>query len=219
MLARKIGAFPDEDQLAQTLSSLPQGATTWVVDDLWTPALLLKDFTELPSGAEARDAFFHWRYSQHLVLEEPQSVQAMDLGEASWLLLGMPQSVREAWLQLALRLGRPIHGLIPRWLWVYNRLAPNLKAPGLLLSLWADEDGYFTGTLVAWGRTLCLLRQWSEPATAGAWLEERVQPTAAFLQREARSPQELLVWGATKWPESSLATRILSFDIPAQEAL
>lgn len=216
---KPLGAFPDEDRLAQALSSLPQGPCKWIVDDLWTPSLLLKDFLELPGGTEARDAFFRWRYAQHLALEEPQSVQALELEATSWLLVGMPQALRETWLQLALRLGRPIHALLPRWLWIYNRLAPTLHAPGMLLSLSQDEDGYFTGTLAAWGRTLTLLRQWSEPAPQEAWMEERVLPTAAFLQRENRSPQELLVWGASEWPGGSLPYRLLPFEIPVQEAL
>lgn len=216
---RAIGAFPDEDQLAQVLSNLPQGPTKWIVDDLWTPALLLKDFVELPSGVEARDAFFRWRYTQHLALEDPQSVQTLEVEAATWLLVGMPQAQRETWIQLALRLGRPIHAMVPRWLWIYNHLAPTLQAPGMMLSLAADEDGYFTGTLAAWGRTLTLLRQWHEPASAEAWMEERVLPTAAFLQRENRSPQELLIWGASTWPKGILSSRLLPFEIPAQEAL
>jgi len=216
---RHLGTLPDEDQLAQVLSGLPQGPSKWIVDDLWTPALLLKDILELPGGTEARDAFFRWRYSQHLALEEPQSVQALEIEEASWLLVGMPQALRESWLQVALRLGRPIHALLPRWLWIYNRLAPNLQGPGMLLSLSEDEDGCFTGTLVVWGRTLTLLRQWHEPASREAWMEERVLPTAAFLQRESRSPQELLVWGTGSWPQGVLPARVLPFEIPAQEAL
>ena len=214
-----LGAFPADDLLAQVLSNLPPGPTSWVVDDLWAPSVLFRDFVELPSAAEARDAFFRWRYTQHLALDEPQSVQALEVEGASWLLVGMPQALRESWLQVALRLGRPIHALVPRWLWIYYRLSPNLQAPGLLLSLARDEDGYFTGTLAAWGRTLTLLRQWSEPASPEAWMEERVLPTAAFLQRENRSPQELLIWGASAWPEGSLASRLLPFEIPAQEAL
>lgn len=216
--AKSMEAFPSEDQLAQILSAAPQGGTRWVVDDLWTPAVLLKDFLELPHGLEARDTFFRWRYAQHLALEEPQSVQALQVDEAAWLLLGMPQEVREAWLALGLRLGRPVHSLIPRWLWVYNQLAPGRTVPGMLLSLCADEDGAFTGTLAAWGRTLTLLRQWNEPASPEIWMEERVNPTAAFLQRDARPPQELLVWGASDWPAGTLEVKILPIEIPAQEA-
>jgi len=216
---RSLDMFPSEDQLAQVLTGLPQGPSKWIVDDLWTPSVLLKDILELPTGTEAKDAFFRWRYAQHLALEAPQAVQALEIEEATWLLVGMPQALRESWLQVALRLGRPIHALIPRWLWIYNRLAPGLQAPGMLLSLSEDEAGCFTGTLAVWGRTLTLLRQWSEPASREAWMEERVLPTAAFLQRESRSPQELLVWGTGHWPGGSLPARVLPFDIPVQEAL
>ena len=133
---KHLGAFPDEDQLAQVLSNLPQGPSLWVVDDLWTPALLLKDILELPSGTEARDAFFRWRYAQHLALEEPQSVQALEIEDrppGSWWACPRPcgnpgSSWPCAW-------AGPIHALIPRWLWIYNRLAPTLQAPGMLLSL------------------------------------------------------------------------------------
>lgn len=211
--------LPSEDLLAQVLSDLPKGPTKWIVDDLSAPALLLKDFVELPAGPEAKDAFFRWRYAHYLALEAPQSVQALEVEEASWLLVGMPEPLRESWLQLALRLGRPIHSLLPRWLWIYNRLAPSLQAPGLLLSLAPDRDGNCTGTLAAWGRTLTLLRQWGDPAAPGTWMEERVAPTIAFLQREDRAPKELFVWGARDWPEGPLATRLLPFEIPAQEAL
>ena len=216
---RNIGAFPSEDDLAQVLTNLSPGPTQWIVDDLWTPAVLFKDFIELPGAADARDAFFRWRYSQHLVLEEPQSVQAIDLNESGWLLVGMPNALLESWLQLAQRMGKPIHEMIPRWLWLYNQLAHGREKPGMLLSLCPDEEGRFTGTLAAWGRTLTLLRQWSEPAFPRTWMEERVAPTSAFLQRETKAPQELLVWGASEWPESALTTRILPPDLQLQEAL
>jgi hypothetical protein len=214
-----MSALPDEDQLAQMLSSLPHGPTKWVIDDLWAPAMLLKDFVELPTGTEARENFLRWRYAQHLGLAEPQSVQAIEVEEASWLLMGIPQALRETWLQLALRLKRPIHALLPRWLWVYNGLAPSRNAKGMLLSLCRDKNGDFTGTLAAWGRTLTLLRQWHEPLSAKDWMEERVYPTAAYLQRESCSPQELVVWGAPEWPESALPVRLLPLEIPPQEAL
>ena len=188
------------------------------MDDRWAPALLLKDFVELPAGTEARDAFFRWRYMQHLVLEVPQSVQALEVEEASWLLVGLPEALRESWLQLAQHMGRPIHTLVPRWLWLYNRLAPSLQGPGMLLSLAPAADGGCVGTLAAWGRTLTLLRQWSEPASPAAWMEERVLPTASFLQREDQTPQALYVWGAPDWPENPFETRVLPFEVPAQEA-
>jgi hypothetical protein len=216
---RSTGAFPSEDDLAQALTNLAPGPTQWIVDDSWAPAALFKDFMELPSAAEARDSFFRWRYSQHLLLDEPQTVQALDLNESGWLLVGIPSSLLESWLQLALRMGKPIHELIPRWLWLYNQIAPSREKPGMLLSLCPDDDGRFTGTIAAWGRTLTLLRQWDEPASTQAWVEERIAPTSAFLQREAKAPQELLVWGVSDWPESTLATRVLPTDIPVQEAL
>jgi hypothetical protein len=62
---------------------------------------------------------------------------------------------------------------------------------------------------VAWGRTLCLLRQWSEPLAPEGWIEERIAPSGAFLQRESRTPQQLFIWGASAWPESSLSLRII----------
>ena len=40
-------------------------------------------------------------------------------------------------------------------------------------------------------------------------MEERIAPSAAFLQRESRTPQQLVIWGATTWPESSMPTRFL----------
>ena len=89
----------------------------------------------------------------------------------------------------------------------------------MLLSLCPAGDGAYTGTLAAWGRNLALLRQWQDPAPPEAWIQERVLPTAAYLHRESRSPQELLVWGAPAWPEGPLPARLLPPEIPAQEAL
>jgi hypothetical protein len=109
--------------------------------------------------------------------------------------------------------------LVPRWLWLYNRLAPSREVPGMLLSLSPQDEGRFTGTLAAWGHHLTLLRQWTEPATAGTWSQERVLPTIAYLQRDARTPQELHVWGAGHWPDCGLPARILQPEIPAREAL
>lgn len=214
-----LDGAPGEDRLASLLTKLPLGPTKWVVDDLWAPSLLLKDIVELPSGAEARESFFRWRFSQSLALEEPQSVQALDLGEGTWLLAGLPLDQREIWIQVSLQLGRPIHALLPRWLWIYNRLAPVQDTPGMLLSLSLDSEGGYTGTLAAWGRTLALLRQWSTPASPEEWMTERVLPSTAFLQRESKSPQQLWIWGAPSWPEGPLMNRILQPEIPAQEAL
>ena len=97
----------------------------------------------------------------------------------------------------------------PRWLHLYNRLAPSLELPGMLLSLSPAGQGRYAGTLVAWGRTLCLVRQWSEPLDPQGWNEERIAPSAAFLQRESRTPQSLAIWGAPAWPDAGLPTRIL----------
>jgi hypothetical protein len=205
--------------LAKALEHLPAGPTHWVVDDAWIPSLLIRDIVEVPAGTEAREAFFRWRFSQSLALDAPQIVHALPLGENAWVLAGIQEATREAWLQVSLTLGRPLRSLVPRWLWLYNRLAPSRNVPGMLLSLCAMGDGTYTGTLAAWGRNLALLRQWTEPATADTWIQERVLPSAAYLQRDSRSPQELLVWGAPVWPECAIPLKILSPEIPAQEAL
>ncbi len=206
---RPLTGLPTEDQLVQALSALPLGPTHWVVEDLWTPSVLLRDLTELPRGAEAQEAFFRWRFMQALALETPHFVQAMEVESGVWLASGIPEELRESMLQLGLRLDRNLHHLTPRWLHIYNLLAPSLDLPGMLLSLSPVDAGRYAGTLVAWGRTLCLLRQWSEPLTPEAWIEERIAPSAAFLQRESRTPQQLFIWGATAWPESNLPVRIL----------
>lgn len=206
---RAMGGTPTEDQLAQALASLPPGPTRWVVDDLWTPSFILRDLTELPKGAEAQEAFFRWRFTQALALEEPHFVQALEVESGLWLASGIREDLRETFLQLGLRLERNVHALVPRWLHLYNLLAPSLSLPGMLLSLSPVEPGRYAGTLVAWGRTLCLLRQWPEPLDPAGWLEERIAPSAAFLQRESRTPQHLYVWGSPAWPESSLPTTIL----------
>ena len=214
-----VSRVPSAEELNRILAGLPMGPTQWVVDDPWVPTLLLRDIVEVPSGAEPREAFFRWRYSQDLLLEAPQFVQALALEDNAWLLAGMPQQLRDEWIQLAAGAGRPIRHLLPRWLWLYNRLAPTREVPGLLLSLSPQDDGQFTGTLAAWGRNLILLRQWTEPATADVWCQERVLPTVAYLQRDARTPQELHVWGAAQWPDCGLPVRILQPEIPAQESL
>jgi len=216
---RPLEGLPDEDQLAQALNALPQGPTFWILDDLLAPSALLRDIVEVPAGAEAQEAFFRWRFNQALALEGVFAVQSLPLDPGVWLLAGLPSETRDAWLALALRLGRPIHGLIPRWLWLYNRLAPSREKPGMLLSICPAGNGRYTGTLAAWGRTLTLLRQWSEPMDPEAWQNERVLPTTAFLHREGRGPQELWVWGASKWPESSLPAQMIQPDLPEVEAL
>jgi hypothetical protein len=73
--------------------------------------------------------------------------------------------------------------------------------------------------LAAWGRTLTLLRQWADPADSETWQQERVLPTAAYLQRDSRPPQELWVWGTGSWPEPGLPLHIIQPEIPTQEAL
>ena len=206
---RPLNGAPTEDQLAQALTALPSGPTRWVVEDLWTPSVLLRDLTELPKGAEAQEAFFRWRFMQSLALEAPHFVQALEVEPGTWLASGIREDLRESMLQLGLRLDRSLYALTPRWLYLYNLLAPSLDLPGILLSLSPVGSGMYAGTLVAWGRTLCLLRQWSEPLAPEAWVEERLAPSAAFLQRESRTPQQLYVWGAPAWPESNLAMTIL----------
>ena len=211
----------DPAQLAAILDGLPPGAAHWVVDDAWIPSMLLRDLVELPKGAEARDAFFRWRYGQNLGTEVPQFVQPLALGAPAdqlWLLAGMPQDLRDRWLQLAAAAGRPIRSLVPRWLWLYNRLAPTLEGPGLLLSLCPLPDGTYTGTLAVWGLGLSVLRQWTEPASGEVWQRERVLPTLAYLHREGRVPLALHIWGADAWPEAPLPVSLLPRSIPAEEA-
>jgi hypothetical protein len=45
---RPLNGVPTEDQLALALAALPPGPTRWVVEDLWTPSILLRDLTEFP---------------------------------------------------------------------------------------------------------------------------------------------------------------------------
>ncbi len=206
---RPLNGVPDDAQLVSALSALPLGPTRWVVEDLWTPSLLLRDLTELPRGAEAQEAFFRWRFTQALALDQPHFVQALEVEPGTWLASGIREELRESLLQLGLRLDRSLHALTPRWLHLYNLLAPTLDLPGMLLSLSPVGSGRYAGTLVAWGRTLCLLRQWSEPLDPEGWLEERIAPSAAFLQRESRTPQQLYIWGAPAWPKGDLPVRIL----------
>lgn len=217
--SRPIGGLPTLDQLAQTLVALPQGPTAWIVDDLYCPSLILRDIVELPSGDEGRDAFFRWRFNQHLGLDTPHAVQGTPLGDGAWLLAGLPEALRDEWMQEATRLGRPIHSLIPRWLWLYNRLAPTRETPGMLLSLCPHPGGTYTGTLVAWGRTLTLLRQWSDPAPPETWTAERILPTSAFLQRESRTPSDLHVWGAPQWPAGPLPHHLMPAELPTLETV
>lgn len=214
-----LEGLPGEERLGSLLASLPQGPTAWIVDDLWAPSILVRDVVTLPTGAEARESFFKWKFTQSLALEAPHAVQSLNLGEGTWLLTGIQEDLRERWLQTALRLGRPVHSLLPRWLYLYNRLAPTRELPGMVLSLCPHPEGGFTGTLAAWGRTLTLLRQWNEPATREIWQQDRIAPTTAYLQRESRPPQELWVWGADAWPDAGLPLHLIQPEIPVQEAL
>lgn len=215
--AKAPGGLPSPDDLAQLLATLPTGPTRWIVDDLWAPALFLQDVVELPKATEAREAFFQWRYTQGLGLETPQAVQALAIGSA-WLLVGISQELVEPWSQVATKLGRPILAMVPRWVWLYNRLAPSQEAPGMLLSLAPGEDGTFTGSLVAWGGTLSLIRQWHDPADADTWMQERILPTVAYLQREGTTPQGLWIWGSSIWPSGPVPHHILPPEIPTEEA-
>ena len=213
--------FPTDDDIAQLLTSLPMGPTAWVVDDAWAPSLLLRDLADLPEGSEAREAFFRWRFTQQLSLEGPHVVQALEVASGQWLLAGLPEAKRDAWLAMAQNLGRPMVSLLPRWLWLYNRLAPSLDGPGLLLSLSPSGspsgDPRYTGTLVAWGTSLHLVRQWTEPMALETWRRDCIAPTLAFLHRESRTPQELLVWGCDAFLEPSIPVRILSRELPVAE--
>ncbi len=217
--ARALSGALTVDTLVMALGDLPPGPARWVVDDAWIPSVLLRDIVEIPAGTEAREAFFRWRFAQSLALEAPQAVQAASLGDNAWLLTGVAEATRGDWVQASLTLGRPIRSLQPRWLWLYNRLAPSREAPGMLLSLCPAGDGAYTGTLAAWGRHLALLRQWHDPAPPEAWAQERVLPSIAYLHRESRPPQELLVWGAPAWPGCGIPCRILPQEIPARETL
>lgn len=215
---RAISGPLAEDTLLAALGDLPPGPARWVVDDAWIPSILLRDIVELPAGAEARESFFAWRYAQSLALEAPQAVQALSLGDNAWLLAGLPEATRESWVQVSLALNRPMRSLQPRWLWLFNRVAASREVPGMLLSLCAGDSGY-TGTLVAWGRQVALLRQWTEPAAPEAWVQDRVLPSVAYLHRESRAPHDLLVWGAPSWPDCGVPCRLLPPGIPAREEL
>lgn len=214
---RPLTAPPSEDQLAQALTALDPGPTAWILDDLWAPCLLVRDVAELPEGTEAREAFWRWKFQQAMALETPHAVQSLQVEPGLWLAAGIREDWREAWMTLAQRLERPLHSLQPRWLHLYNRLAPRVEHPGLLLCLTPAGQGRWSGTLAAWGRTLTLLRTWSEPADAPAWQEERLAPTIAYLQREGRSPQSLHVYGAPVWVSPDLPVVLLD-EMAPQEA-
>lgn len=216
---QNLHGFPSDEHISSLLSSMPPGPTLWILDDLWAPCVILRDAVEIPTGSEAREEFFRWKYKQLLALEGDFSVQAQDIGESAILLGGIDQEIRERWMQMALRMNRPIHQLIPRWLWVYNHLAPTRERPGMLLSLCPATNGSYSGTLAAWGRSLVLLRQWEEPMDPETWVQERILPTASYLQRESRPPLDLTVWGAGSWPEIGISVRVLPPEFPTQEAI
>lgn len=217
--ARPSSGLPNLDQLAQVLTELPPGPSSWILDDRWAPSLLIREPMELPPGAEAREAFFRWKYTQSLALEGNWTVQALDLGGSAWLLSGLPEQLREEWIQLGMRLQHPLVSLVPRWLWAYNKLAATRERPGMLLSLSAEGDGLWSGTLVAWGQQLCLLRHWAEPESPEGWWETRIQPSAAFLQRESRQPMDLIFLGPTTWPAGPIPATRFPVEIPAKEVL
>lgn len=214
-----IDGLPTEDQLAQALANLPPGPSQWIVDDLMAPSLLVRDIVELPASSEAREAFFRWRFNQGMAMEGHYAVQALALEDGAWLLAGLSEPQRDAWVQLGLKMGRAVHSLLPRWLWLYNRLAPSRSTPGMLLSLCPSPGGKYTGTLAAWGRGLALLRQWSEPLNPEGWITERVLPSSAYLQRENRTPQEIWVWGAPAFPPTSIPLHMIQPEIPVSETL
>lgn len=206
----------DPAEVARSLGGVPEGPAHWVVDDLWMPCLLVRDLVEVPARREAREAFFRWRFTQSLGLDTAPWVQAAALGGHAWLLAGMDCALRDGWLQAAAAARRPIRSLVPRWLWLYNRLAPSREGPGLLLSLCPGEQGY-TGTLAAWDHQLLLLRQWAEPAPPEVWQEDRVLPTVAYLHRDGRTPRELQVWGTASWPEGPVPATCLPAVLPDRE--
>ena len=216
---RVIDGFPTEDQLALALTSIPAGPTKWILDDLIAPSVIVKDIVEVPKGTEARESFFRWKYGQSLAIEGAHAVQGLSLGEQGWLLAGMPLNLQEAWINLAAKLGRPVHAMIPRWLWLYNRAAPTREKAGLLLSLCQTDRDKFTGSIATWGRTLSLIRQWPDAANINAWTSDRIGPTVAFLQRDGRTPTEFLVWGPDDWPNGSIPHKVFQSIIPSHEAV
>ena len=207
------------EEITKTLETLPIAPTYWIVDDVLMPSLLLHDVTEVPPDADTKDAFFNWRYNQSLCLDSPHFVQALNVEEDTWLLVGLHQDLMDSWLKLAESVNRPMYSLVPRWAWIYNRLASTQEAPGLLLSITSSDNKTFTGTLVAWRENLVLLRQWHDPITIDNWNNERVIPTIAYLQRESCLPRELNVWGSADWPDCGIPIKIIQPEIPTQEPI
>jgi hypothetical protein len=217
--ARTTDGIATEGLLTQALSLLPPGPTKWVLDDLIAPSVIVKDIAEVPRGGEAREAFFKWKYGQVLAVTGAYSVQGYSLGEQGWLLSGMPLELCESWIDLAARLNRPIHLMIPRWLWLFNRAAPTREAPGMLLSLCQTDGGKFSGSIATWGKMLSLVRQWQDSANISAWMYDRIEPTVAFLQRDGVVPTEMLVWGPDVWSNGPIPHKVFQPMIPSQEAI
>lgn len=205
------------EEIAETLKKLPVTPTHWIVDDALMPSLLLHNVNEAPPDTDTKNAFFNWHYNQSLCLDSPHFVQALNVEENTWLLVGLHQDLMDSWLKLADSANRPICSLMPRWVWIYNRLASTQEAPGLLLSITSSDNKTFTGTLVAWGKNLVLLRQWQDPITIDDWNNERVIPTIVYLQRESCLPRELNVWGSADWPDCGIPIKIIQPEIPTQE--
>jgi hypothetical protein len=211
--------LPTEEQLARGLTALPTGPTKWILDDLIAPSMVVKDIVDIPKGAEAREAFFKWKYAQALAIEGTFAVQGLSLGEQGWLLAGMPLDIQETWINLAAKLGRPLHAIVPRWLWLFNRAASTREKPGMLVSLFKTEGDKYTGSIATWGRTLSLLRQWPDAASVKTWVSDRIEPTVAFLQRDGRTPMEILVWGPNDWPSGNIPHKVFQSEIPSQETI
>jgi len=217
--ARATEGLVSESQLAQALLALPPGPTKWVLDDLLAPSVIVKDIAEVPRGGEAREAFFKWKYGQVMAVEGTYSVQGLSLGDQGWLMAGMSLDMHDAWIDMAARLGRPVHLMIPRWVWLYNMAASTREAPGMLLSLCRTESGGFSGSIATWGRTLSLVRQWPDAANISTWMYDRIEPTMAFLQRGGAVPAEMLVWGPDSWPNGAIPHKVFQPTIPSQEAI
>ncbi|MCL1892840.1 MAG: hypothetical protein FWG02_01215 [Holophagaceae bacterium] len=211
--------LPSEDQLAQALTHLPAMPTKWIIDDNIAPSMVVKDIVEIPKGTEARESFFKWKFSQALAIEGNFAVQGLSLGEQGWLLSGIPFDLQETWINLAAKMGRPLHLLIPRWLWLYNRVAPTREKPGMVLSLLKTVDDKYTGSIATWNRTLSLLRQWPDATEIPNWISDRIEPTLAYLNRDNRTPAEILIWGPMDWPVGTIPHKVFQSEIPNQEAI
>jgi hypothetical protein len=193
--------------------------TKWILDDLIAPSMVVKDIVEVPKGTEARESFFKWKFSQALAVEGSYAVQGLSLGEQGWLLSGISRDIQETWINLAAKMGRPLHQMVPRWLWLYNRAASTREKPGMLVSLFKAEENKFTGSIATWSRTLTLLRQWPDAADIQTWNSDRIEPTLAYLDRDGRTPAEMLVWGPDDWPAGVIPHKVFQSEIPNQEAI